>query len=99
MDYLHLWEEDLRIKKFQRVMLVDGPFPYIRAIRPDGLQFYGFAAFVPEEVDIRLRQALEDAIEEKAVIFLITPFNMTEATRLALGVWHLDDKVIVESVL
>ena len=99
MDYLHLWQEDLRVKKFQQVEIVQGPFPYLRAVRPDKLLFFGFAAFEPEEVDIRLRQAIEDALEQKCVLFLVTPFNMTEATRLALGVWGLDGKVIVESVL
>jgi len=99
MEYLQLWEEDLRVKGFKGVELRPGNFPFLTAIRPDGRKFYGFAAFEPEEVDIRLRQAIEDAVEQNSIVFLVTPFNMTEATRLALGVWGLDNKVNVESVL
>jgi len=98
-DYLELWAKDLNVKEFADVKLVKTRLPYVQATRPDGKKLVGFAAFRPKDLDIKLWQGIEDAYEEGAVVFLVTPDYMMDSAENCLRVWNITGKVNLQGTM
>ncbi|QLH74064.1 MAG: hypothetical protein HPY73_00410 [Methanomassiliicoccales archaeon] len=99
MDYMRRWVNDLKIKGFKDVELVQARLPYIEAKRPDGLKMKGFAAFAPKDLDIKLWSGIEEAFDDGYVVFLVVPDEMVDSAEDCLRVWKISDKVFLQSVM
>jgi hypothetical protein len=99
MDYIEKWAKDLKIKGFSDVKIVKARLPFVEANRPDGKKLKGFAAFTPKDLDIKLRQGIEDAYEEGYIVFLVAPVHMTGAAEECLQVWNISKKVYLEGAI
>ncbi|OPY31937.1 MAG: hypothetical protein A4E32_01545 [Methanomassiliicoccales archaeon PtaU1.Bin124] len=98
-EYIGLWREDLRRKGFTQVEIAQGQLTFISALRPDGRRFRGFAAFEPLDLDLKLRQGLEDAVKEGCMTFLVTSYDLMENARSTIKQWGFEKKVQLESVM
>jgi hypothetical protein len=98
-DYLRQWSEDLQVKGFKDVQIVEDRVPYIIAKRPDGKMMKGFTAFVPRDLHISLWSNLDEANDEGFIAFLVVPYDLMDSAENILGVWNIRNKVILEAVM